>query len=89
VDWHAWGVHPLDSQQLELRLDRDDTSPPAGHDVVLITVKDAGRMLGVGRTSAYELVRAGELELVHVRRSARVPIASVHAYVDRLRDAAS
>lgn len=82
-------MRALDWEQLQLRLDGDDPGPSAGVDLLLVSVLDAGRMLGIGRTSAYELVRAGELELVHVRRSARVPVASVHAYVHRLRKATS
>jgi len=82
-------MRSLDWEQLQLRLDGDESRPPIDVDRLLVKIADAGRMLGIGRTSAYELVRAGELEVVHIRRSARVPVASVHAYVDRLRKAAS
>ena len=82
-------MRALDWEQLQLRLDGDDPRPPLDVDRLLVKVADAGRMLGIGRTSAYELVRAGELEVVHIRRSARVPVAAVHVYVDRLRKAQS
>jgi excisionase family DNA binding protein len=52
---------------------------------LLVTIRRAGDMLGVGRSTVYELIRALEIEVVHIGRSARVPVASVHAYVDRLR----
>ena len=51
----------------------------------LLTVFVAARLLGVGRSTAYELIAAGELEVVHIGRSARVPVAAVDAYVERLR----
>jgi excisionase family DNA binding protein len=51
----------------------------------LVTIALAGRLLGVGRSTAYELVAAGELEVVHIGRAARVPVAAVDAYVERLR----
>ena len=51
---------------------------------LLLTVVEAAAMLGVGRTTAYELIAAGELQVVHIGRAARVPLVSVHRYVDGL-----
>jgi excisionase family DNA binding protein len=51
---------------------------------LLLTVVEAAAMLGVGRTTAYELIAAGQLQVVHIGRSARVPVAAVHRYVDGL-----
>ena len=41
-------------------------------------------MLGIGRTKAYELIGRGELQVVHIDGAARVPLVSVHRYVERL-----
>ena len=54
----------------------------------LVTILRAAELLGVGRTTGYELVAAGELEVVHIGRSARIPIDSIDAYIVRLREAA-
>ena len=62
-----------------------DIAPPPGHPVVLVTVKEAGRMLGVGRTTAYELIANGALEVVHIGRCARVPVSSILDLVEELR----
>lgn len=51
----------------------------------LLTIATAARLLGVGRSTAYELIAAGELEVVHIGRSARVPVAAIDAYIERLR----
>jgi excisionase family DNA binding protein len=51
----------------------------------LLTVSAAARLLGVGRSTAYELIAAGELEVVHIGRSARVPVAAIDAYIEQLR----
>ena len=51
----------------------------------LLTVAAAAGLPGVGRSTAYELIAAGELEVVHIRRCARVPVATIDAYVERLR----
>jgi excisionase family DNA binding protein len=55
------------------------------HEVLLLTMVDAARVLSVGRTTMYELVGAGEIEVVHIGRAARVPVASIEAFVERRR----
>lgn len=42
-----------------------------------LTVTEAGNLLGVSRSTAYELVRSGELESVQLRRRVVVPVAVV------------
>ena len=51
---------------------------------LLVNVREAAALLGVGRTTAYELIARGDLEVVHIGRSARVPVASIEDYVERL-----
>jgi excisionase family DNA binding protein len=51
---------------------------------LLITIPEAGARLGVGRSTVYELIQAGEIETVHIGRAVRVPMASLRRYVDRL-----
>ena len=53
--------------------------------VLLLTIVEAARVLSIGRTTMYELVGAGEIEVVHIGRSARVPVAALEEYVDRQR----
>ena len=40
--------------------------------VLLLTIIDAARVLSIGRTSMYELIGAGEIDVVHIGRSAGV-----------------
>ncbi len=49
---------------------------------LVLNVTEAGNLLGVSRSTAYELVRTGELESVQLRRRVVVPVAAV---ADRLR----
>lgn len=51
----------------------------------LLRVQDAARLLGIGRTTAYELISTGDLEVVHIGRSTRVPLDAIDAFVDELR----
>jgi excisionase family DNA binding protein len=52
---------------------------------VLLTVSEAGRALAVGRTTVYELIRNGELEVIRIGRSTRIPVDAIRAFVDRQR----
>jgi excisionase family DNA binding protein len=54
-----------------------DTSAP-----VFISVAEAGRLLGVGRCRAYELVRDGHLPAVRMGRSWRVPRRALDVLAD-------
>ncbi len=56
---------------------------------LLLTVVEAARLLGVGRSTAYELLASGELESVHIGRSRRIPVAAVENYVESLRSSRS
>jgi excisionase family DNA binding protein len=40
-----------------------------------LTVEQAGRALGIGRSTAYELVRSGEIAALRLRRRLVVPVA--------------
>ncbi|MCX2732515.1 helix-turn-helix domain-containing protein [Saccharopolyspora sp. NFXS83] len=51
---------------------------------VLLTVEEAAEQLGVGRTTAYALVRSGELESVRIGRLRRIPKEAINAYAARL-----
>ena len=53
---------------------------------VLVTITDAARMLAISRSKAYELVAARQLEVVHIGRLIRVPVAAIHQLVATLRD---
>ena len=50
-------------------------------DPVLLTITEAATALAIGRTTVYELIGAGELEVVHIGRSSRVPAHAIHEFV--------
>jgi excisionase family DNA binding protein len=72
---------------------RPDTSIPTAEPGapngagLLMTIRDAALALGLGRSTVYELIGRGELEVVHVGRSARIPTTAVHSLIERLRTA--
>jgi excisionase family DNA binding protein len=52
---------------------------------LLLTVEQAADRLGIGRTLAYALVSADEIESVHIGRLRRIPADALPAFVNRLR----
>ncbi len=53
-------------------------------DPLLLPIEEAGRVIGVGRTTMYQLIQSGELRTVTVGRRRLVPVAELVAYVERL-----
>lgn len=49
-----------------------------------ISVEEAARRLGLGRTTLYALFQQGELRAIRVGHRTLVPTAELRRYVDRL-----
>lgn len=83
-------VAPMSGDQervVEIGIERTrrDTRRVGEGAVLLLSIEEAARTLGLGRSKTYELIAAGELEVVHIGRCARVPVDAVEAFVERLR----
>ena len=52
---------------------------------LLLRIPEAARALAIGRSTVYELIANGDLETVHIGRSARVTTDSIAAFIDRRR----
>lgn len=50
---------------------------------LLLTVEEAARRLGIGRSLAWRLVRSGELPSVRLGRLVRVPERKLQVWLDR------
>src|SRR3954468_19299924 len=53
---------------------------------LLMTPEEAARLLRVGRTTVYALMKAGDLQPVHIGRSCRLARAELERYVRRLQN---
>lgn len=51
---------------------------------LLVTVEDAGRVLGVGRSTVFDLIAAGQLRSVKIGRSRRVSVRAFEEFVRAL-----
>jgi excisionase family DNA binding protein len=68
---------------------REDVPAPAPEqrvlpERILLTVEEAAEQLRIGRTTAWRLVRTGELESVRIGTLRRVPSSAVAEYATRL-----
>ena len=61
---------------------RDATSPDPTR--LLLTVSEAARRLGIGRTLMYELISTGQVASVRVGRLRRIRPADLEAYANNL-----
>lgn len=64
----------------------DDSMGRAEHASMPITVRvrEASRLTGIGRTKLYELIAAGEIDIIKVGTITLIPVASLTKF---LRDA--
>jgi excisionase family DNA binding protein len=54
--------------------------------LILVSVAEAARMLSIGRTAAWELVRKQKIRSVKIGRTRRLPLMAIEEYVQRLID---
>jgi excisionase family DNA binding protein len=52
---------------------------------LLLTVSEAARQLGIGRSLLYELLADGQVESIHIGRLRRIPTDALADYIDRQR----
>lgn len=56
-------------------------APEIPIDRMLLTTEQAAKVLSIGRTTIWELIRAGELRTVHIGRSCRISHSELKRYV--------
>jgi excisionase family DNA binding protein len=51
---------------------------------LLLRMTEAARLIGVGRSTIYELANRGEIPVVRIGRAVRVPARALHEWAERL-----
>ena len=51
---------------------------------LLVSATDAARVLAIGRTTLYEIVKSGDLTPIHIRRCVRFSMYEITQYVESL-----
>ena len=64
-----------------------DDGRSAAPSELLVRIADAAHVLGIGRTTFYKLIEAGDIHVVRIGRAVRGPVAELQAFVDRHRNA--
>ncbi len=49
-----------------------------------VRVPEAARLLDIGRSKCYDLIRRGELPAIRVGKSLRVPLVALTAWVEKM-----
>lgn len=49
---------------------------------LVLRVEDLGRALGIGRNTAYELVRSGQIRSIRIGRQLRIPRSELQRFLD-------
>ena len=60
--------------------------PQESEQLLVLSVEEAGRRLGIGRSLAYRAVREGEIPSVRIGRRLVVPVAALERMLARLPD---
>lgn len=70
-------------------LRRQDQRSSDGLTPITLRIPDACRLTGIGRSKLYELIKAGEIEIIKIGSITLVPMASLYALVGRTPASAS
>jgi excisionase family DNA binding protein len=58
----------------------NDSAPPPK---MVVTVPEAGEMLGIGRNAAYAAAQRGDIPVIKIGKLKRVPVRAIEAMLDR------
>jgi excisionase family DNA binding protein len=58
------------------------------HTPLTVRIKEACRMTGIGRSKLYELIAAGDIEVIKVGSMTLVPIDALRAFLEARRERA-
>jgi excisionase family DNA binding protein len=64
----------------------DDITPgPHRTDPLTVRIPEACRLTGIGRSKLYELISAGEIEIMKVGTITLIPVASLKTFLEQQR----
>jgi excisionase family DNA binding protein len=66
-----------------MNAERPGTVPEGAPRPLLVSPREACRLLSIGLTRLYEILNTGELDSVLIGRSRRISVASIHSFVQR------
>ncbi|WP_157081007.1 helix-turn-helix domain-containing protein [Novosphingobium naphthalenivorans] len=76
---------PRDSSAANPNHEASGKRKPADFAPLTVRISTAVRMTGIGRSKLYELIAAGEIEIVKIGSVTLIPVASLQALIVRHR----
>ena len=78
------GKNTADSGQLGLPLEKPKSlqSKPQCEPIT-VRIPEAIRLTGIGRSKLYELIASGDVEVAKIGNCTLIPMASLHALIER------
>lgn len=58
-------------------------------DPIAVRIPQAARLIGIGRSTIYQFINAGEIETIKVGRSTLIPTDSLRDFIQRRRNGRS
>lgn len=58
---------------------------PSVEESLAVRIPQAAQLLGIGRSSIYELINKGELETIKIGRSTLIPMDTLRAFIEHRR----
>jgi excisionase family DNA binding protein len=49
---------------------------------ICVSIPDAARAIGIGRTTIYQLIAAGRLHPIKIGRRTLIPVSSIQRYIE-------
>jgi excisionase family DNA binding protein len=62
---------------------QQDRDPVPLSQRLLLRPEEVAAILGLGRSTIYELLRSGELPAVHIGRATRIPARDLHRWIEQ------
>ncbi|RVT95050.1 DNA-binding protein [Sphingomonas crocodyli] len=61
------------------------TDAPILNEPITVRVSEAVRLLGIGRSKLYELIKSGQIDVVKIGATTLIPMRSLHALIAKSR----
>lgn len=74
---------PIEGVQLGLPFSTPAAPPRAVTEPISVRIAEAVRLTGIRRSKLYELIGAGDLEIVKIGRCTLIPMDSLRALIER------
>ncbi len=62
-----------------------NSAPDPSSQLIMVRIKEACRITGIGRSKLYELIADGEVEIIKIGAMTMIPIDALSRFIERRR----